>query len=468
MRKTVHPVCIASLFLASLLFSQENHPGRIGPELVKKLRSGTGEGGVRALINAVSENDVQKLVKSQARLGELDTHFAVKVDVPGITNQYSTGRCWLFTGLNVLRPGVMRKYNLKKFEFSENYSFFWDQFEKANLFLEGVIETRAQEMNDRKVEWLFQNPVGDGGVWSMMVDIVEKYGVVPAEIMPETFHSKNTGDMRTVLRTKLRECGLVLRRMHREKKSVNELRKAKEGMMAEVYRILAMHFGEPPVEFTWRFEDKDGKVGKRATYTPQTFYKEAVDAALSDYIMLMNDPTRDYHRLYEIEYDRNMVEGRNWTYVNLPVETLKKYAKKSLLSGEPLYFSCDVGKQLDRESGILSMKNYDYESLYGISFSMTKKDRIQTFESGSTHGMSLVGVDTSDTGAPVKWLLENSWGSGAGFNGFLIMTDEWFDEFSFRLVVHKRFVDEEVLAVLKQKPVKLLPWDPMFLPFEDQ
>ncbi len=460
-------VMITGFFINPVLIAQDDN-GSITKPMLEKIQLQFKKSGYSpAILNAVTSNDVRKLALNRENLGRIDTYFAHKIEVDGITNQKSSGRCWLFSGLNVLRSKVIKKYNLKKFEFSQDYCFFWDQLEKSNLFLEAIIENRSLKMKDRKIEWLFRHPISDGGVWNMVVDIVEKYGLVPTEAMPESYNSNNTRTMNRLLQRKLREDGLILRRMYAKKKKLSDLRKAKSKMLAEIYRMLVINLGEPPKEFTWRYEDKNGELSKSRNFTPMEFYHEILNIDLHDYVMLMNDPTREYYKLYEIKYDRNMYDKPNWTFVNLPTEKLKEFAKRSILNDEPMYFSCDVGKQLNRKDGILSLKNYDYESIYGIKFGMDKKDRILTFDSGSSHAMALVGVDTSANGAPTKWLLENSWGKSAGYNGYLVMTDKWFDEYMFRLVVPKKFVTPDVLVVLRQKPIELQPWDPMFLPFED-
>jgi len=465
---------IILILIALLTFNlpvpaQETKEGAITDAILKNIRSSiVFEGETRGIMNAVSSNNIKNLVHNRTNLGKIDHHFAVKLDIKGITNQKSSGRCWLFTSLNILRQRVREKFNMSSFEFSENFSFFWDQFEKANLFLEGVIKTTNLDLKDRRVEWLFKNPISDGGVWNMAVAIIKKYGLVPKSVMPESFHSENTSAMRNILRQKLREHGIRLREMAKRGKTIDELRREKIKMLEEIYKLLVFHLGEPPEKFTWRYENKDGTLSEPMTYTPLEFFHKTVDVDLEDYVMMMNDPTRPYYKLYKIEYDRDVFEAFDWTYINLPNDVLKKFAKLSLINGEPMYFSCDVGKQLDRKNGILSVDNYDYESLYGIHFGMNKSERILTYSSGSTHGMALVGVDTSKSGRPVKWLLENSWGKGAGHNGFLTMTDRWFDEYGFRLVVHKKYVSPRVLKVRKQKPILLHPWDPMFLPVEDR
>jgi len=439
--------------------------GIITSSLLEKMRTSDIDQG---RINAISNNNIDNLILNRSHVGKIDHYFQVKLDIKGITDQESSGRCWLFTSLNVIRQKVRETFNLESFEFSENYSFFWDQLEKSNLFLENIIKTRDKKDLDEKVRWLFKHPVSDGGVWNMAVGVIGKYGLVPKSVMPETYHSSHTRDMRSVLCKKLRENGIRLRQMHERGKSVKALRKAKEEMMIDIYKILVYHLGEPPSEFTWRYKDKDDNISEPKTYTPLEFFRETVEVDLNDYVMLMNDPTRDYYKLYEIEYYRDMVEGVNWKYINLPNDKLKEFAQKSLLDGEAMYHACDVGKQLNREEGLLSLKNYDYEALYGIKFDMNKKERILAAGSGSSHGMALVGFEKNKEGNITKWLLENSWGPSAGHKGYLTMTDNWFDEYTFRLVIHKKYISPEVLEILETKPILLEPWDPMFLPLEDK
>jgi bleomycin hydrolase len=450
-----------------LLQGQSSGKGEISTEILNQIRNSLLlDGPTRAMINAVSNNDIKGLALNRDVAGKTDHFFAHKIETEGITNQKSTGRCWLFTSLNVLRPKVIEKYNLKEFEFSENYSFFWDQFEKANLFLEGIIATLDQKIDDREVEWLFKYPIQDGGIWNYAVDLIAKYGLVPKEVMPETHNSENTGMMSRLMRRKLREQGMQLRKLHQEGKKLEMLRDEKLKMLSDIYRMLVINLGVPPTEFTWRYEDKEGKLSESQQYTPQAFYQEIVGIDLNEYVQLMNDPSKPYYRLYQIKYDRNMIDRPDWIFVNLPTDELKQFAKTSIVEDEALYFACDVGKQLEGDEGVLRVGIYDYESIYGVKFGMTKAERVLTFESGSTHGMALVGVDTTTDGKTTKWLLENSWGKDRGHNGFLTMTDEWFDEYMFRLVVHKKFVSDKVLDIFKQKPIILPPWDQMFLPVD--
>jgi len=463
---------ITYLSLSILLFAvqfvtAQTQEGKVTEDIIREARKQfSTEPKSVALINAISNNKIKDLDVAREKAGTVDHLFTYRVKTRGITNQKSSGRCWLFSGLNVFRPLVIDKLSLDEFEFSQNYNFFWDQFEKANLFLEAIIATADKPLDDRNVEWLLKNPIGDGGQWTTFADIVTKYGVVPSTVMPETVHSESTGELSALLISKLRTFAMEIRNNAPKGKPVPtaELRKNKVAMLSEVYRILSFCLGEPPTTFSWRYQDKTGKLVTSATFTPQSFYQQMVGINLNDYVMCMNDPSREFYKLYEIQYDRNMIDGYNWRYINLPATDLKEMAKKSIMSNEALYFSCDVGQQLNKATGILNVEQYRPDQLFGVKLSMDKKQRIQSFESSSSHGMALIGLDTDADGKPVKWLLENSWGPDAGHKGYLTMTDRWFEEYMFRLVVNKKFVPANILKVLDQKAIMLPPWDAMFAP----
>lgn len=439
--------------------------GGIDSLTLQRIRNSyTNTASDKALRNAMAAVSIDKIAKNVDAANSFDTNFSDKVPSKGITDQQRSGRCWLFTGLNVLRSQMMSKNNLDKLELSQNFNFFYDQLEKANLFLQSIIDTADKDMDDKRVDWLFANPLNDGGQFTGLSDNLMKYGVVPREAMSETFSSNNTSKMSSLIKLKLREDGLELRQMKRQKKSAKEIEKRKEQMLGDVYRMLALTLGEPPTQFTWTRKDSKGNVVDRRTYTPMEFYKEYAGNDLrNDYVMLMNDPSREYYKLYEIDLDRHVYDGKNWTYINLPVEEIKEAAIKSIKDSTMMYFSCDVGKYLDSERGVLDVDNYDYESLMGVKFNMDKADRIRTHASASSHAMTLMAVDLDEDGKPVKWMVENSWGPGAN-DGHLIMTDKWFDEYMFRVVVDKKYVKQDVLDILKQKPTLLPAWDPMFAP----
>ena len=441
---------------------KQSDKGGISAEMLTEIRKGYGgTASDKAIRNALNAAAINVLAANSENIAMIDTHFSDEVKTKGRTNQKSSGRCWLFTGLNVLRARMIDKYDLGAFTFSQNYVFFYDQLEKANLFLQGVIDTKGLGFDDRKVDWLFRNPIGDGGQFTGVSNLIMKYGVVPSDVMPETYCANNTSQMRAQIATKLREDGLKLRGA-----AAKDCPAMKTEMLKEIYRMLVLCLGEPPVEFEWTSYDSKGNFVSAKTYTPKSFYNEYVGADLeSNYIMVMNDPTREYGKVYEIDYDRHVYDGQNWLYINLPIERIKEMAIASIKDNTAMYFSCDVGKFMDRQKGTLDLNNFDYGSLFGTTFPMDKRQRVQTHASGSSHAMTLIAVDIKD-GKPVKWMVENSWGADSGYKGNLIMTDEWFDNYMFRLVVEKKYVPSDVMNMLDQKPTLLPAWDPMFLPEE--
>lgn len=418
----------------------------------------------KALRNAINANEINKLAQNYDNNTAFDAHLSNTVPSKAITNQESSGRCWMFTGMNVLRNKAIRKHNLPDdFQFSQCYTFFWDQLEKANLFLQAILDNRAKSMEDETVQWLFKNPLSDGGQFTGVANLMTKYGVVPKDVMPETYNSNHTSKISELIKLKLREDGLVLREMSNNKGVTEQkLQATKMAMLETIYRMLAYSFGEPPTEFTWTQRNAKGEVVSTEKYTPMSFYNKFVSEDFSKYYMIMNDPTRDYYKVYEIEYDRHVYDGENWKYLNLPMNEIAKMAIASIKDSTMMYFSCDVAKFLDRDKGYMDVNNYDYGSLFGTTFGMNKKQRVSTYASGSSHAMTLCGVDLDANGNPTKWMVENSWGSNRGHNGFLIMTNEWFNEYMFRLVVESKYIPAATLKLFDQKPIMLPAWDPLF------
>lgn len=473
MKKTL---LLSLLAVASLQVMAQS---AITPEVLRQLQqSQQAAPSDKAIRNALARTSISVLASDAGALQMGDTHFTYRVPNKGITDQQSSGRCWLFTGMNVLRSKAINRFSLQSLELSQCYLFFFDQLEKANLFLQGVIDTRKQPMDDRMVDWLFQNPLSDGGTFCGVADLVQKYGVVPKEVMPETYSSNNTRDIDMLLKWKLREMGLELRDMGNGTKTriadraINErLEQRKVEMLAEIYRILTLAYGVPPTEFTYTMRDSRDRVISTEQYTPQSFYQKYWDGEdlYDNYIMVMNDPLRPYYKTYQIDYDRHTYDGHDWVYLNLPADEIKPMAVESIKDSTAMYFSCDVAKYLDRKQGTLDLRNFDYESLLGTQFTMDKRQRVLTHASGSSHAMTMVAVDvdTTQTALTVrKWMVENSWGASSGYQGHLIMTDEWFDNYMFRLVVNRKYVSQRYLDMLSQKPELLPAWDPMFMPEE--
>jgi len=455
-------ILIAGLFLFFTIIALNGQ--EITNEKLEEIRSSFKKDASTTAIQNIltTHKDIKDNALNHDVSKSIDHFFKYRVNVKGITNQRSSGRCWMFTSMNVIRPLVMQLYNIDQFDFSQNYLYFWDIFEKSNLFLENIIATSDRDMGDREVVEYFRAPIGDGGVWNLYYNVALKYGVVPDVVMPETEHSNNTSQLLSIVREKLRMSGYQIREMAIGGKSAEELRTEKESALKDIYRVLALCLGEPPTEFVWRYKNKSDEI-KEVKYTPKQFYEFVTPADYSpeNYIMVMNDPTREFYKVYEIQNVRNTVEGINWVYLNLPVEDIKKAALQSIKNNEAMYASCDVGKQHNRVTGVLDPDMYDYESLLGIKLNMDKKARILTRQSGSTHAMALIGCDTDENGRPVKWEFENSWGPASGNKGYLTFTDRWFDEYMFRLVVHLRYLDIKAINALKQTPVQLPVWDYM-------
>lgn len=454
-----------ALVLTSAVCAQTEGGGISAAMLQQMEKTQQSAPASKAIFNALASNKIDNLAKNFANQGAIDTHFSTETPKQSIHDQKSSGRCWMFSGFNVLRANFAKQHaDTLAVEYSHDYLFFYDQLEKANLMLQGVIDTAKKPMDDTRVQFFFKNPLNDGGTFCGVSDLADKYGLVPKSVQPETFSAENSAKMSSMISSKLREFGLELRQMAADGKKPATIKARKTEMLSTVYRMLCLTLGEPVKEFTYAFRNKDGKtVGEARRYTPKEFFKATVGEPLSgSFIMVMNDPRRPYHKTYEVEYDRHTYDGQNWKYLNLPMDEIEQLAMASLKDGRKMYSSYDVGKQLDRERGYLDTENYDYASLFGTTFGMDKAQRIATFDSGSTHAMTLSAVDIDADGKAVKWKVENSWGPNHGQGGCLIMTDRWFREYTFRLVVNKQYVPQDIMKQFEQKPIMVMPEDPLF------
>ena len=461
MRKGLLFVMMCVAFSASA----QTKDGGISKKMLSEIeKENVMQASDRALVNAIAANAIEDLAKNRQNAGALDTHFSIETKKQSITDQKQSGRCWMFSGFNVLRSDFALRSDSLTVELSQAYLFFYDQLEKANLMLQGCIDTGKKPIDDQRVQFFFHYPISDGGTFCGVADLTEKYGLVPTEVMPESYSSDNTSKARALIASKLREFGLQLREMVQKNKKSGAIENAKTRMLSQIYHMLVYTIGEPPQKFTYAFKNANGKtVGETKEYTPQSFYNEVVGKKLNGtFIMVMNDPRREYYKTYEVELDRHTYDGHNWKYVNLPMDDIEEMAISALKAGHKLYSSFDVAKMLDRKRGYADTENFDYGSLFGTTFGMTKAERISTFDSGSTHAMTLTAVDLDKKGKATKWKVENSWGATWGQQGCMIMTDRWLREYMFRLVVPNEYVPAKIKMAYEAEPVMVMPEDPLF------
>ncbi len=389
--------------------------------------------------------------------------FSVNLKQGNITSQKASGRCWLFAAMNVMRARMIKKWNLKDFELSQNYMLFWDKLEKSNFFLENILDTLDEPTGSRLLDFLLHDPIGDGGQWDMMVNLVNKYGVVPKYAMPESAVSSATREMCRVMTELLRGDAAVLRSKAGQGTDRGALEAEKERMMGEIYRILVICLGEPPRTIDFEVRDKDDRFIRDLGLTPRDFFKKYVDMDLGEYISLINAPTADkpFYRRFTVKMLGNVREGDPVCYLNLPVDELKSAAIAQMRDGEPVWFGCDVGPYSERETGLLDLDNYDYESTLNIRLGMTKAERLDYGQSQMTHAMVFQGVNLDESGAPTRWRVENSWGDEPGMKGYYVMSDAWFNEYMYQVVVNRKYLTPEQLEALDTPVIELAPWDPM-------
>uniref|UniRef100_A0A1D1YLR2 bleomycin hydrolase n=1 Tax=Anthurium amnicola TaxID=1678845 RepID=A0A1D1YLR2_9ARAE len=415
----------------------------------------------RLALNAISGEDMNKVLLSRETTIN-DIHvYSEQIELEGkATNQKSSGRCWLFAATNVMRLIVMKKYKLEEFELSQPFLFFYDKLEKANYFLESMIELANEDIDSRTIQYLIQAPVNDGGQWDMVINLLEKYGVVPKSVYPESYNSSNSGNLNWLVTSKLREFAFQLRTLNAAGKDQNTLRHAKVKMMEEIYRIIAISLGEPPKKFDWTFRDGNGKFHNHQGLTPKSFYQDIIGYKATETLSLVNDPRNPYLRLYTVKYLGNIQGGLPIRYVNISMDVMKRLSINALRSGKPVWFGSDSGKGIHAQLGIYDNKIIDFELGFNIKFELTKAQRLQYGQSLMTHAMVLTGVHI-DNDKPVRWRVENSWGDSRGDKGYFVMSDDWFSDWVYQIVLEKEDTPNELVDILIQSPTVLPPWDPM-------
>lgn len=452
--------------------------GELTPNFLSSLRDGFQMTPAdRACHNAVTNNDLTALALNRNVIRGDDGHFSHRIKSKGITNQKKSGRCWMFAGLNVLRPQVIRDHEMEEFQFSTAYLQFWDKLEKSNLYLEAIIELRDADFLDREWEMVNKMSLEDGGWWNYVAGLVEKYGVVPLSAMPETHATSNTQTVNEILGRLLRVRAIRILDLHANGSGLEELRTEKNEALKEVYRFLTLNFGEPPTEFEWRYRraNKQGETKARnddmqtveeteltpvERHTPQSFRDKYVGRSLLDHVCLYNDPKNGLNRHYRFSRAHNIVGQESMHFVNIDTLPMKKIAIASILANEPVWFAVDMGFDQSESHGMMERQLFDYETLFGIDLTVSKADRTRFHAGSSGHAMTVMGVDLDKDGNPRKWLIENSWGDEKGKGGRWTLNDSWFDEHVYTIIAHKKHIPEEILKYLDDEPVTLPAWYP--------
>ena len=437
--------------------------GTLTPEALETLQADLdAHPGYRLAQNAVTQVTVEDVALNRSVVTGTDHTFAHVLDDWSVTNQKKSGRCWMFAGLNLLRVGAMRKMNLKEFELSQNHTLFFDKLERANYFLEGIIETADRPLDDRTVAFILERPLDDGGQWNMFVNVVKKHGVVPKAFMPESESSSNTRRMNAILLAKLREGARALRDLRAGGAPMEAARASKEEILKVVYRILCIHLGTPPQRFPWQWNDKDKVFHRDGEMTPREFADKYVQLPLDEFVCLVHDPrkTSPVGRTFTVRHLGNVVGGDIVKYLNVEIDLMKKVAMRAIMDGEPVWFGCDVSKMMRRDLGIWDADLFDYEGVYDAAFDLDKEGRLLYHQTLMNHAMLFTGVDVAD-GKPRRWRVENSWGDDIGQKGFFVMNDSWFDEHMFEIAARKSLLPEDLQKAVDLEPITLPPWDPM-------
>ncbi|KRL05678.1 C1 family peptidase [Liquorilactobacillus oeni] len=428
-------------------------------EDIKIFRSGFTAKQVYAVAaRAVQKNGVNAASENYAAKRDLNRTFSVELSTDKVTNQKKSGRCWLFSTLNTLRHQFAVQYKIKNFQFSQNYNSFYDRLEKANHFYERVIETAGLPFDNRSVKELFAAPDDDGGQWANAAALIKKYGVVPQSIMPETYNSEKTDEISDALILKLRKDGVRLRTLTNQNKSKEELAAAKNKYLKEIYRMLVFAFGEPPLAFDFEYRDDEHKYHLERNLTPQHFFEKYVSWNFDDYVCLTNAPDHEMESLYGLPSQDYIFDGKKIVFVNTELKALKDAAIMQLKDGQSVWFGNDVAKDLERNQGILDPAFHERAELFDIDLRLTKADRLRTGEASVLHAMTLVGVDLID-GKPTKWKVENSWGEKIGDKGYFVMSDEWFNEYVYEVIINKKYLQSKQKQVLQKEMIALKPWD---------
>lgn len=425
-------------------------------ELLRMREAYLSDDKARVVRNALTKNDISTISRDFTAVCNNPAIFSVDIKTMPVTNQMQSGRCWIFSAMNVLREMIAKKYNIKEFELSQNYIAFYDKLEKANWFMNCVAAEKNSDVNSPEMRYLLENAVGDGGQWNMLVSIVKKYGICPKTAMPETYQSSHTGNMNRILNRRLRKFACDIRGMDEEEMQAYRTKTTKE-----IYSLIASCFGLPPVNFTFEYVDKDEKHHAEYDVTPLDFYHHYLGEDLDDYVNIINGPTSDkpYYKQYSVKYLGNVTNGNPISLVNLPMEDFKEAILAQLKDGYPVWFGCDCGADGDRETGLWDDQAFAYGDTFDMDLSMNKAEMLDFRQSAMNHAMVFTGVNLVD-GKPTRWKIENSWGDKVANKGYYTCSDTWFDKYMYAAAVNRKYLSEKALAALDEEAVELEPWDP--------
>ena len=436
---------------------------KLSVEDLQSLRdSFTADETNRIAMNAVTAAGIDKVAKNYDRARLLQRRFSTIVDNGEATHQDRSGRCWLFSSLNVARFVAKKNMNLEQFEFSQNYAMYYDKLERVNYFLKDMacLVEAGEPEDSRLVQHLLREVMGDGGQWTMAMNVYKKYGAVPKDLFPETESSKNTDPMNNKLCKLLRQ---AVAHMYENPENIDQIVK---NATEAGHRILTIHLGEPPVSFDWEWTDKDDEFHRDGEITPVEFWKKYVGSAdLESYVCLVDDPRKEHPkgRKIAIEHLGNVVGGDATEYLNVPNQFMKDCVRRVLVEqGIPVWFGAECGPMMDREAGAWATDLFEYDRVYGVRFDLSKEQRVRFGDSAMDHAMAFAGVDVADDGTTTRrWRVENSWGAKTADKGYFTMSDDWFTEYVYEVAVPKALLPEEYQKALEEPAISLPAWDPM-------
>ncbi|QEA58804.1 C1 family peptidase [Leuconostoc koreense] len=438
---------------------------QITNQQIKDFRTAINDKHNHIIRRAVTKNGIHRASFDQEIVNSNTPIFSIDLDTGKVANQKQSGRCWMFAALNTMRHDIKDRFHISdEFQLSQSYTLFWDKFEKANYFYENVLKTATEPLDSRRVAFLLSTPQQDGGQWDMIVSIIEKYGLVPQSVYPESNASSATAELNRTLNTLLRHDATVLRGLVAQQASEDNIFNVRNEMLANVYRLLSLTLGEPPVQFDFEYRDKSNNFHVERQLTPQDYYQKFVNWDLDEYISIINAPTDDkpFDATYNVDMLGNVIGGRDVKHLNVDINKMKAFAISQLKNGQSVWFGVDMSPQVDRENGLMASGIFASDDLFHVDSTMTKAQRLDYGESLMTHAMVLTGVDLDENDQPTKWKVENSWGEKVGKKGYFTMSDDWMSEYAYQIVIKKEYLSSELVNIYDHsKPILLAPWDPM-------